>query len=462
MSCMGQSALGPERDSGCARSVDAGREHGQHQQERDLEGHGHLSAAYLGDSTSEKKGGNVGESRGYRTDPIRHLPCQQLNAGSHQLGRRLGKEVARWKAVNGQPTGGLCFACMIFTAVERVFAHAGSVFDFGKHLWRLGRMQSRLEREKKFRNPFCDDSDRGYSLPHVFPLPPMLSKVAVEKYTMGSGSTDEHLTLVRGCNIVQSLLNMLHGSYDDSIKFVTAAHRRVQTRVRSGLESMLMGFELLDDDAIQEFLKHRQHYAGGGVALPLGERGGVPASAGTVDMRKLFEGPLPDFARQVEEPSALLLPSRLRPKVIKKGYAWLHRSYPNLVRKNVKAGLHQLKKPSQVAKHRGKLCLTGAFAVPKDDREDRVITDPAVNQLIDPKKLPRPRFAYIPKLRVTWVPQTGKILVSKRDARHYFHSLKLGRKWQKWLCGPPIMVEGGGLRYPASCTAPMGFGPSAG
>ena len=91
-----------------------------------------------------------------------------------------------------------------------------------------------------------------------------------------------------------------------------------------------------------------------------------------------------------------------------------------------------------------------------------MITDPAVNQLIDPAKLPRPRFAYIPKMRVVFVPKGGKIVVSKRDARHYFHSLKIGKKWQKWLCGPPITLDNGQRRFPAARTAPMGFGPSAG
>ena len=370
--------------------------------------------------------------------------------------------MVRWKVVNGLPTGGPSYACMIFSAIENVFGHSKSVFSFGRHLWRMGHLQSKLQRLFSLNSGFYKDSDRGYSLPHVFPLPPLVNKGGVEQYTMGSMSTGDHLTLVRGCNIVQSVLNMLHGGYHSDVKFVTAAQKRVQARVWAGLESMLMNFKPLEEDTIQEFLKHRQHYAGGGVAIPLGERGGVPASAATVDLRECFEGSFPEFAKQVEEPSSLLLPSRLRPKLIKRGHTWLHRSYPNLVRKNVKAGLHQLKKPSQVAKHRGKLCITGAFAVPKDDKEDRVITDPAVNQLIDPLKLPRPRFAYIPKLRVTLVPKTGKILISKRDARHYFHSLKIGRKWHKWLCGPPIILDGGSLRYPASCTAPMGFGPSAG
>ena len=64
-----------------------------------------------------------------------------------------------------------------------------------------------------------------------------------------------------------------------------------------------------------------------------------------------------------------------------------------------------------------------------------MITDPQVNQLLDPDLLPRPRFAFIPSLRSAYVPGTGRILVSKRDARHYFHRLKIGRR-----AGPSICV----------------------
>ncbi|CAK9096680.1 eEF1A lysine and N-terminal methyltransferase (eEF1A-KNMT) (Methyltransferase-like protein 13) [Includes: eEF1A lysine methyltransferase [Durusdinium trenchii] len=279
---------------------------------------------------------------------------------------------------------------------------------------------------------------------------------------MGSSLTGDQLTWARGVNIVQAVLNMLHGGGGQRASFITAAQTRVQARLKSGLESMMVDFEFLDKEGVQEFLKHHQHYAGGGAAIPLGERGGVPTSAATVDLHGLFEERFPELALQVNEPKALLLPSRRRPVKIKRGHVWLHASYPNLVRKNMKAGLHGPKKLSQVAKHRGKLCLTGAFAVAKDATEDRVITDPAVNQLLDPDRLPRPRFAYIPKMRVTYAPRTGKLLVSKRDARHYFHSLRIGHKWMRWLCGPPITGVNGRLVYPAARTAPMGFGPSAG
>ena len=459
---VGQPAFRLDRDPRCSRSSDSGRSDGLHQQTGDLKGNGRVGTAHSCHPAGQTKGRQLGKSRVHRVDTVGKCLSQLEHAGSHQLAGRFRKAVARWQGRNGAPVSGTQFLCMVFTSVEQIFAHSGSVHSFGQYLWNLGASQSKLKRNLEFGVGFRKDHDRGYSLQHVFPLPPMINKGKVEKYDMGDLSAGDHLLVARGCNIVQALLNMLYGGCGGRSTFVTAAQHRVQTRLRSGWESMMVDFKPQDLGEIQEFLKHSRHYAGGGVAIPLGERGGVPASAATVDLQSLFQHDHPQFAQQVMEPSALLLPSRLRPRRVKRGHTWLHKSYPMLVRKNVKTGLHVLKRESQVAKHRGVLCLTGAFAVPKDIDEDRVITDPSVNQLIDPLKLPRPRFAYIPKLRVVMVPKSGKILVSKRDARHYFHSLQVGKKWQKWLCGPPIVLDNGQRRYPASRTAPMGFGPSAG
>ena len=351
---------------------------------------------------------------------------------------------------------------MIFSGLEQVFAHHNTLLSYGVHLWRIGKGQGQLRRRHEFNRVFLTQSGDGCSMPHVFPLPPFVQNGRVMEYRMGTLDSDEEFGVAHGVNLIQAALNMLHGSLDVEFKFVSAAHSRIQARLGSGLKDMMMDFELMSLDEIRQFLKHNQHYTGGGIAIPLGSRGGVPTSAATVNLSEELEKDFPLYAEQVREPKLLLLPSRLRPIRIKRGHTWVNSSYPDLVRKNVKAGLHVLKKEKQVAKHRGSLCLAGAFAVPKDETEDRVITDPSVNQLLDPQKLPRPRFAYIPKLRVTLVPRTGRLLVSKRDARHYFHSLRIGRKWQRWLCGPPIADFGRGLRYPASCTAPMGFGPSAG
>ncbi|CAE7256040.1 unnamed protein product, partial [Symbiodinium sp. CCMP2456] len=254
--------------------------------------------------------------------------------------------------------------------------------------------------------------------------------------------------LLEGANLVVAALNSLFGGQFEA-------------------EAMVLTDEpTLSGVGLDSFLKQSEHYSGGGVVLALGVRGGVPQKAADVCLHEHLKDSFPEMADQVIRPETLLLPSKRRPRRVKRGYTWLASSYPELVRRNVRAGLHRLKKPHQVARHRGVVCLAGAFAVRKDANEDRVITDPSVNQLLDPVKLPRPRFAYIPKMRTVAVPAGGILVVSKRDARHYFHRLQIGRRWRRWLCGPPIQTTSStgqdGFRYPASCSAPMGFGPSAG
>ena len=43
--------------------------------------------------------------------------------------------------------------------------------------------------------------------------------------------------------------------------------------------------------------------------------------------------------------------------------------------------------------------IGGAFGIPKSATEHRVISDIPVNDILDPAMLPRPRFAYTPRLR---------------------------------------------------------------
>ena len=112
-------------------------------------------------------------------------------------------------------------------------------------------------------------------------------------------------------------------------------------------------------------------------------RGGVPEKAADVDLHHHLKTRFPEMAEQVVAPASLLLASKRRPKRVKRGYTWLASSYPESVKQNVKAGLHRLRKPREVARHRRVKCLAGAFAVKKDVHEDRVITDPSVNQLLD-------------------------------------------------------------------------------
>lgn len=64
------------------------------------------------------------------------------------------------------------------------------------------------------------------------------------------------------------------------------------------------------------------------------------------------------------------------------------------------------------------------------------------------------------------------MLVTKRDARHYYHKLRVGEAWRPWLALPsveqravqefvPPDVEPEEAVYPCQVTAPMGWAPSA-
>ena len=338
----------------------------------------------------------------------------------------------------------------------------------GEH--RVCALGSEVQRLRDVLMEFSNGLGEGvkHSSSHVFPLPPV-SMGGLVVTDGGHGSPEPCTGLVQGANLVIAVLNTLHGGQDSQRQrpVLSAAHRRVHARIVCTLEAMVLTDEpLLSGDGLDKYLKQSEHYSGSGVVLALGVRGGVPPKAADVPLEQHLQSTFPELARQVARPSALLLPSKRRPKRVKRGCTWVSHSYPELVKRNVKAGLHCWKRPNQVAKHRGSLCLAGAFAVRKDEVEDRVITDPSVNQLLDPEKLPRPRFAYIPKMRTVTVPTSGVVVVSKRDARRYFHRLRIGRRWRRWLCGPPVRLRRSSgeviLRYPASCSAPMGFGPSAG
>lgn len=66
----------------------------------------------------------------------------------------------------------------------------------------------------------------------------------------------------------------------------------------------------------------------------------------------------------------------------------------------LQVGLQTLLPQRSIAKHGHQLVLGGGFAVKKSAGEDRVNCPLSVNELIDPSKLGRPTFAYIPRMRV--------------------------------------------------------------
>ena len=216
------------------------------------------------------------------------------------------------------------------------------------------------------------------------------------------------------------------------------------------------------DSEINECLRTTSGYSpGGGVAVPLGDKGGVPTLAADVHISEVLASSHPEAARQARDPSALLLPLQERPLVQKKCYSRLHKSYPKLVQRTCASGLQRLVRGRHVWKHAGKRMVGGAFGICKSETEDRFISALPVNQLVDPKRVLRPRFGYPPLLRTLKAKRGCHLVVRKRDLRHYFHHLRLGRKWHKYLAHPSAVVDGE-PQYPLHQAAGMSFAPSAG
>ena len=192
-------------------------------------------------------------------------------------------------------------------------------------------------------------------------------------------------------------------------------------------------------------------------------RCGVPAQAGGVDMASVLEGSRPELALQVRHPSRILLRKSVRPKILKRPFVRIGREYLDLVRKCAASKLVDLVSEKQIWRHEDRPLYAGAFAVAKDAVEDRfILAAVPVNQLIDRAKLPRPAFAYIPKLRSVRTTRGKRVVMFKRDARHYFFQLALHPRWRKYLSMPPVRDECGVQWWPRQCVAPMGFAPSAG
>ena len=57
-----------------------------------------------------------------------------------------------------------------------------------------------------------------------------------------------------------------------------------------------------------------------------------------------------------------------------------------------------------------------------------------------------------------------RVKLWKRDLRHYFHQLVIGKGWRKYMAHPPVPDPRGVASevYPFHHATPMGFAPSAG
>ena len=106
---------------------------------------------------------------------------------------------------------------------------------------------------------------------------------------------------------------------------------------------------------------------------------------------------------------------------------------------------------------------SGAFAVDKDGAEDRWISPlEFANDCVDDSRLPPLVAPYVPQLAAVSLRPGCRLRISKRDARHYFHVLRRGRRWKQWMAMPPIRNKFGGSRQWVFHRAwPMGFKASA-
>ena len=308
--------------------------------------------------------------------------------------------------------------------------------------------------------------DYGASPPGVFPLPlPSLLPLP------SRGRSRRRAQLRREDCVVLDLwvatLNSMYagrGGEDVCSSRPSAAQVRCLMNLQKALRDHLRGSPGASGvNSLRDYLQTNDRGYGGGVARPLGMDAGVPPQAGDVALGDLLEDSDVKLAAQVRDPAFLLLPEAEWPQEIPTVRSLLGKDYAEFVERNVAVGLQDLAEEDQVATVQGQPLVAAAFAVGKaDTKENRMISGcVGTNSLMNPALLPRPRYAYIPRMRACTISKFVRLRVSKRDARHYFHRLRLGIKWRPWLAHPPI-TRGGKKLYPRHTCAAMGLAPSSG
>eukprot|EP00972_Heterocapsa_arctica_P105487 15543521-Heterocapsa_arctica.AAC.1 len=118
-----------------------------------------------------------------------------------------------------------------------------------------------------------------------------------------------------------------------------------------------------------------------------------------------------------------------------------------MISRAVKSGYQELHPVEDLHVVEGRRVEGGGFAVIKDDTEDRPIAPlERLNASVDPEKIPRVEYGFIPQLATVTVnktrgPRPTRVLVSERDARHYYPSLLAGSLLPPWFAGPPVFRD---------------------
>ncbi|CAL1171994.1 unnamed protein product [Cladocopium goreaui] len=307
--------------------------------------------------------------------------------------------------------------------------------------------------------------EAGVSPSAVFPLP-LMSPCKLPRRGRSRERAKARNSFLNYVNLIISALNhMYSGCSRVSRVEPTLAQARVHQCIFTTVSSFLRsGVRTSGEEEIKDYLLESMHYNGaGGRAQPLGLRAGVPDHAAVVDLKGVLDRYDKGLAEQVEHPSSLLYPKRLRPKHIPKPFCKLHETYPAYVKRNVKAGLQTLLPRKSIYKIKGRPLYSGAFAVPKNSDEDRAISALCpLNALVNPAKLWKPRFAIMPMMRALQIAPGKRLRIYKKDARHFFHFLRVGRRWRKYMAHPPLKATAEYPEmFPAHAGVPMGFTAAA-
>jgi len=246
----------------------------------------------------------------------------------------------------------------------------------------------------------------------------------------------------------------------------SAVQQRIHGIIFDSVVQLLRGgVSASGERQIGDFLRESQHayWTVGGHCLPLGLKAGVPEKAAVVDLFDVLQKFDMKIAKQVQHPGELLLPRKLRPSRLPRPFCKLDSSYRDYVRRNCQAGLQKLKPLKTIYKVKGKPLYGGAFAVAKNADEDRAISALCpLNALVDVDKLWVPKFAIMPAMRAMTLATGHKLRVYKKDARHFFHFLKIGKRWEKFMAHPPLKAQDGHAeKFPVHLGVPMGFTAAA-
>ena len=104
-----------------------------------------------------------------------------------------------------------------------------------------------------------------------------------------------------GLDVLVGCFNYLYsGDRPSKFDYLTAAHRRVHSRLTQRLEALVMtDSSTMSQEATLDLLKHALHYEGQADVRPLGSRGGVPEAAADVGLAVHLETSFPMLAAQV-------------------------------------------------------------------------------------------------------------------------------------------------------------------